>query len=114
MPSLNTGTRSSRREAAGDFDYDAGGGGYAVQRRTDPRVAALVHAALGPARTVLNVGAAGAGQSSGGHTGIWPRPDGNRTFFERTNSCSVSTAFSRPKPLPFTPPNGEPRNARRM
>ena len=45
---------------AGDFDYDAGGGGYALQRRTDPRIAALVHAALGEARTVLNVGA-GAG-----------------------------------------------------
>jgi hypothetical protein len=55
-----------------------------------------------------------ADQSRGGHTGIWPRPDGNRMFFERTNSCSVSTAFSRPKPLPLTPPNGEPRNARRM
>lgn len=45
---------------AGDFDYEAHGAGYAVQRRTDPRIAALVHAALGPARTVLNVGA-GAG-----------------------------------------------------
>ena len=45
---------------AGDFDYDAGGGGYAAARRTDPRIAALVHAALGPARSVLNVGA-GAG-----------------------------------------------------
>ena len=45
---------------AGDFDYDAAGGGYAVLRRTDPRIAARVHAALGPARTVLNVGA-GAG-----------------------------------------------------
>jgi hypothetical protein len=55
-----------------------------------------------------------ADQSLGGHAGIWPRPDGNRMFFERTNSCSVSTAFSRPKPLPFTPPNGEPRKARRM
>jgi hypothetical protein len=32
---------------AGDFDYDAAGGGYAVLRRTDPRIAALVHAALG-------------------------------------------------------------------
>jgi hypothetical protein len=45
---------------AGDFDYDAGGSGYAAARRTDPRIAALVHAALGPARSVLNVGA-GAG-----------------------------------------------------
>lgn len=33
---------------------------YAHHRRTDPRIAARVHRALGPARTVLNVGA-GAG-----------------------------------------------------
>ena len=45
---------------AGDFDYETGGSGYATQRRTDPRIAAYVHAALGDARTVLNVGA-GAG-----------------------------------------------------
>ncbi|MEN3361727.1 MAG: hypothetical protein V7637_5709 [Mycobacteriales bacterium] len=45
---------------AGDFDYDQHGAGYAVQRRTDPRLAAMVHAALGGARTVVNVGA-GAG-----------------------------------------------------
>jgi SAM-dependent methyltransferase len=49
-----------RSEAAGDFDYETGGRGYAVQRRTDPRIAAYVHAALGPAATVINVGA-GAG-----------------------------------------------------
>ena len=45
---------------AGDFDYEAGGVGYARLRRTDPRIAAHVHAALGDASTVLNVGA-GAG-----------------------------------------------------
>ena len=45
---------------AGDFDYETGGTGYAVHRRTDPRIAAYVHAALGDARTVVNVGA-GAG-----------------------------------------------------
>jgi SAM-dependent methyltransferase len=45
---------------AGDFDYDTHGGGYALRRRPDPRIAALVHAAFGDARTVLNVGA-GAG-----------------------------------------------------
>ncbi|WP_437981601.1 class I SAM-dependent methyltransferase [Sorangium sp. So ce117] len=44
----------------GDYDYECHGSGYALQRRTDPRIAAVVHAALGPARTVLNVGA-GAG-----------------------------------------------------
>ncbi len=44
----------------GDFDYETKGQGYASQRRPDPRIAALIHAALGDARTVLNVGA-GAG-----------------------------------------------------
>lgn len=46
---------------AGDVDYDAGEAvGYSLRRRADPRIAARVHAALGDARTVLNVGA-GAG-----------------------------------------------------
>jgi SAM-dependent methyltransferase len=45
---------------AGDFDYDVHGHDYAMRRRTDPRIASLVHEALGGARTVLNVGA-GAG-----------------------------------------------------
>jgi hypothetical protein len=49
-----------RAGSAGDFDYQAHGDGYAARRRTDPRIAELVHAALGDARTVLNVGA-GAG-----------------------------------------------------
>lgn len=49
-----------RQAPAGDFDYEAGGGGYALRRRPDPRIAALVHQALGDARTVVNVGA-GAG-----------------------------------------------------
>jgi SAM-dependent methyltransferase len=48
------------RAIAGDFDYDTKGAGYAVQRRPDPRIAAMIHAALGDDRTVLNVGA-GAG-----------------------------------------------------
>jgi ubiquinone/menaquinone biosynthesis C-methylase UbiE len=45
---------------AGDFDYETHGSGYGVQRRTDPTIAAYVHAALGDARSVVNVGA-GAG-----------------------------------------------------
>jgi SAM-dependent methyltransferase len=40
--------------------YDTIGVGYASHRREDPWVRARVHAALGPARTVVNVGA-GAG-----------------------------------------------------
>jgi SAM-dependent methyltransferase len=49
-----------RRAPAGDFDYESAGSGYARLRRPDPRLAALVHAGLGDARTVVNVGA-GAG-----------------------------------------------------
>src|ERR671924_516262 len=37
--------------------YDTIGGTYSVTRRTEPRIAAQVWAALGDARTVLNVGA---------------------------------------------------------
>ena len=49
-----------RARPAGDFDYDRAGADYASVRRPDPRIAAQVHAALGGAETVLNVGA-GAG-----------------------------------------------------
>ena len=49
-----------RSLSAGDFDYERHGRGYTAQRRTDPRIAGIVHKALGKARTVLNVGA-GAG-----------------------------------------------------
>jgi hypothetical protein len=37
--------------------YDSIGPGYPVTRRTDPRIATRIWAALGDARTVLNVGA---------------------------------------------------------
>jgi hypothetical protein len=38
-------------------DYEEHGRTYARHRRADPRIAARIHAALGDARTVLNVGA---------------------------------------------------------
>ena len=38
-------------------DYERHGGTYGRHRRADPRIAARIHAALGGARTVLNVGA---------------------------------------------------------
>jgi SAM-dependent methyltransferase len=49
-----------RERSAGDFDYDRARVTYAVHRRPDPRIAAYIHAALGDAEQVLNVGA-GAG-----------------------------------------------------
>ncbi len=39
------------------IDYDRCAPAYTLGRRADPRIAARVHAALGDARTVLNVGA---------------------------------------------------------
>jgi SAM-dependent methyltransferase len=38
-------------------DYEERGRGYSLGRRADPRIEARIHAALGDARTVLNVGA---------------------------------------------------------
>jgi SAM-dependent methyltransferase len=46
--------------SAGDADYATIGQAYTRYRRPDPRIAAQIAEALGPARTVLNVGA-GAG-----------------------------------------------------
>jgi len=45
---------------AGDADYGVIGREYVAYRRPEPRIAAMILAALGPARRVLNVGA-GAG-----------------------------------------------------
>lgn len=46
--------------SAGDANYGVIGQDYAKFRQPDPRIAAVIHAALGDAKTVLNVGA-GAG-----------------------------------------------------
>lgn len=59
-PWFDRGMTSARVHPAGDFDYEAHGYGYTGRRRADPRIGVLVQRALGPARTVLNVGA-GAG-----------------------------------------------------
>lgn len=48
------GDRPGRQEEAA---YDRIGRGYAITRRTDPRIAARIEEALGDARTILNVGA---------------------------------------------------------
>jgi len=39
------------------MNYDEHGHGYSLHRRPDPRIASRIHAALGDARTVANVGA---------------------------------------------------------
>lgn len=51
---------AARTRPAGDTDYEQSGAGYETVRRADPRIAVQIHAALGDAASVLNVGA-GAG-----------------------------------------------------
>src|SRR5262250_984081 len=53
--------------------YDAIGSTYTVTRRTEPRIAARIWAALGDARTVVNVGAG---------TGSYEPPDRDVTAVE--------------------------------
>jgi SAM-dependent methyltransferase len=53
-------TQRNTDGSAGDANYGAIGRDYARYRQPEPRIAAMVHAALGASRTVLNVGA-GAG-----------------------------------------------------
>jgi len=48
------------RAVAGDTDYESSGRGYEQRRRPDPQIGAVIHQALGDARSVVNVGA-GAG-----------------------------------------------------
>ena len=43
--------------SAGDADYGTIGRDYSVYRQPEPLIASLIHAALGRARTVLNLGA---------------------------------------------------------
>src|SRR3954464_5673139 len=50
-------TRPLKPPSSTEFDYDRAGGTYSATRRTDPRLAARIWAALGDARSVVNVGA---------------------------------------------------------
>jgi hypothetical protein len=74
---------------AGDVDYTRYETGYAGRRRTDPRIAALVHEALGPAGTVLNVGA-GAGSYE---------PEGRRVVAVEPSEEMVAQTTGPPRSL---------------
>src|SRR5260370_10132349 len=54
--------------------YDTIGATYTVTRRTEPRIAARIWAALGDARTVLNVGAGTGSYEPPGRDGTAVRP----------------------------------------
>ncbi|MGH3152792.1 MAG: hypothetical protein ACRDOB_18960 [Streptosporangiaceae bacterium] len=61
--------------------YDTIGAAYTVTRRTEPRIAAQVWAALGDARTVVNVGAG---------TGSYEPPDRDVTAVEPSLGTPVT------------------------
>ena len=79
--------------------YDQLGRGYSHARRPDPRIAARVDAALGDARTVLNVGAG---------TGSYEPPDRDVTAVEPSTEMitqrppgSAPVIQARAEDLPF-------------
>src|SRR5258708_21086958 len=69
--------------------YDTIGANYTVTRRTEPRIAARIWAALGHARTILNVGA------------------GTRSS-EPPHRHALPAEPPRPLPLPRLPPAAPP------
>ena len=79
--------------------YDTIGGTYTVTRRTEPRIAVQVWAALGDARTVLNVGAG---------TGSYEPSDPDVTAVEPWRSCVHSVPQVRRRA--WLPPRTRPRS----
>jgi SAM-dependent methyltransferase len=82
------------------FDYESLTVPYAGYRRTDPRIAAQVHRALGPARTVLNVGAgAGSYEPSDRYVvAVEPSPAQRR---QRPAQGKVPAVIATAEALPF-------------
>ncbi|HYD11146.1 MAG TPA: methyltransferase domain-containing protein, partial [Acidimicrobiales bacterium] len=66
--------------------YDRIGVGYAQQRRPDPRIQARIDAALGDARTVLNVGAGTGSYEPDGAIAVEPL----RTMIGQRETANVS------------------------
>ena len=84
---------------AGDVDYARHGHGYAVRRRAEPRIAGLVAGALGPARTVLNVGA-GAGSYEPGDRRVIAVEPSEAMIAQRPATTNVIRAVAGALPLP--------------
>ncbi len=70
--------------------YDKTGVGYANLRKPDPRIAKAIHAALGDAQTVLNVGAG---------TGSYEPTDREVTALEPSAEMIASDRKRQAKPI---------------
>lgn len=80
-------------------DYERHGRTYARHRRADPRIAARVHAALGDARTVLNVGAGTGSYEPGDRWVLAVEPSGTMRAQRPVGAAPAIAA--RAEALPF-------------
>ena len=79
--------------------YDRIGVGYASRRRSDPRWEASIHAALGDAATVLNVGAGTGSYEPRDRTVVALEP--SRTMIEQRQRQTCPTVRGSAEALPF-------------
>ncbi|HVY77187.1 MAG TPA: class I SAM-dependent methyltransferase [Solirubrobacterales bacterium] len=79
--------------------YDRLGRGYALTRRPDPRIAARIEAALGEARTVLNVGAGTGSYEPADREVMAVEPSGEMIAQRPAGSAPVAQASA--EALPF-------------
>lgn len=80
--------------------YDEIGGSYARTRRTDPRIAAPIHAALGGARTVVNVGAGTGSYEPRGREVVAVEPSPTMIAQRAPGSAPVVRAVAEALPFP--------------
>lgn len=83
----------------GDVDYDSTGQGYALQRRPDPRIAAAIEAALGDARTVVNVGAGAGSYEPAGRQVLAVEPSAVMRAQRPRGSAIAVSAYAEALPL---------------
>lgn len=80
--------------------YDRIGTGYSAQRRTDPRIAARIDAALGDARTVINVGAGAGSYEPAGREVIAVEPSGEMIAQRPAGAAPAVQASAEHLPFP--------------
>jgi SAM-dependent methyltransferase len=83
----------------GDAVYDSIGRNYAAQRRPDPRIAARLTAALGGARSVLNVGAGAGSYEPGDRCVVAVEP--SAVMLSQRATGAAPAVQARAEALPF-------------
>lgn len=83
-----------------DAAYDSIGVGYATARRPDPRIAAQIHAGLGPAASVLNVGAGTGNYEPAGRTVAAVDPSAEMLAQRPTDAAPAMRAVAEALPFP--------------